>query len=594
MSGRPARLFVLAAIAGLAFGSMAPHRSLYAEPPAGGVALKPWEAEVERESATQTATIEQAKVTKTIQSVVSKYENRVFRDPSAINEYLLGRALYYAENPAAAKAAMERCLAAAPDFYYAHLRLAKLLLELKNLPDAEVHLRRVLASKPAHPEALSILAQIAMSRKDWKSARSWVNQRLAVDPADLAARHLLAVVCVNSKDWPAAKNELRYLLSRGPGNLNYRYMMGIVQLELGETDAGIAGLESVVHEQPSLLEALFALHGAYVKKEDWGRVRATLERMLPYLDEERRKGAYADIQKLKNGAPPPRTAVESRPKELTFDDLIRFVEDPNPVKREDALITIYDACVSGQVTQIPAKVLRRITSDIEPSDLARSTVVRILGTLAPEQVLPLLAVALYDESERVRMLAAEAIGGSRKPIGLAYLFPFLSSDGMSVSEYQSVRAALSDITGYVDLPAGTKAVATAADVAASRESWRRWRLSDASDPIKRAAVQQLIEYREQSAERFLYDFVLDPSFGVMSEAYRAMRNALARTPRDPVEGKTFPLFPSVPDADVTRANMRSLQDRVVAWWTNFVSERRAYLRASRPATPAPASGTPSK
>ena len=192
------------------------------------------------------------------------------------------------------------------------------------------------------------------------------------------------------------------------------------------------------------------------------------------------------------------------------------------------------------------------------------------------------------------MLAAEAIGGTRKPVGLAYLFPFLASDGMSVPEYQSVRAALSEITGFRDLPAGTKAVATAEDVTASREAWRRWRLSDASDDVKRAAVSQLIEYREQSAERFLYDFVLDPSFDVMSEAYRAMRNALARPPRDPVEGRTFPLFPSVADTEVTRANMRSLQDRVIVWWNQFVTERRAYLQAGRPAAPPPSSGVPPK
>jgi len=125
---------------------------------------------------------------------------------------------------------------------------------------------------------------------------------------------------------------------------------------------------------------------------------------------------------------------------------------------------------------------------------------------------------------------------------------------------------------------------TPEDVAASREAWRRWRLTDASDEVKRTAIRQLVEYREQTAERFLYDFVLDPSFDVMSEAYRAMRDAVRRTPRDPVEKKIFPTFPSVPDAEVTRASMRSIQDRVVAWMTTWVTERRAWL-ALRAATP---------
>jgi len=67
-------------------------------------------------------------------------------------------------------------------------------------------------------------------------------------------------------------------------------------------------------------------------------------------------------------------------------------------------------------------------------------------------VLPLLSVVLYDESERVRMLAAEAIGGTGRAVGLAYLFPLLGNDTMSPVEYQAVRTALSKITGFVDLP----------------------------------------------------------------------------------------------------------------------------------------------
>lgn len=569
-------------------------RPLRAEPP--GYAAAPSDQDVERETAAQNSLLEQAKVTKTIQSVVSKYENRVFRDPSALNEYLFGRALYYATNPASAKAAMERSLVAAPSFHQAHLRLAMLLLDLKNLSDAETHLRQVLALRPGQVEALSVLTQISMAKKDWKAAKAWIIQRLSADPSDVAARQNLALVFVQTGDWASARRELDALLARDADNLAYRHMRGVVLIELGELDAGIAVLEAVAHEQPSHLEALATLHRAYLKKENWGRVRVTLERMLPYLNEEMRKKALEDIKKLKelNGAPPPRAPVGgTEPKEATVDDLLRMVEDPNPARREDALITIYDACLNGQVTQIPSKVLRRIMSEVEPSDVARSTVVKILGTIAPEQALPLLAVALYDDSERVRMLAAEAIGGSKKPIGLAYLFPFLSSESMSVPEYQSVRRALADITGFRDLPAETIAVATPEDVAKSREAWRRWRLSDASDELKRAAIRQLGAYRETSAERFLYDFVLDPSFDVMSEAYRAMRDALARPPRDPVEGKTFPLFPVVKDDGVTREGMRALQDRVLAWWTNFVTERRAYIKAGRPSSP-PSSGTPPK
>ena len=112
-----------------------------APPAAGAVPPAPWELEVERETAAQTSAIEQAKVTRTIPAVVSRFENRVGRDASALNEYLLGRAQYYAGNPTAAKASMERCLRADPKFHFARSRLALLLVELKNYADAEAQLQ---------------------------------------------------------------------------------------------------------------------------------------------------------------------------------------------------------------------------------------------------------------------------------------------------------------------------------------------------------------------------------------------------------------------------------------------------------------------
>ena len=147
------------------------------------------------------------------------------------------------------------------------------------------------------------------------------------------------------------------------------------------------------------------------------------------------------------------------------------------------------------------------------------------------------------------------------------------------------------------MPRGQDTITTPAEMAASREAWRRWRLSDESKDQKLRAIRQMIEFKEMYAERFLYDFVLDPSFDVMAEAYRQMRDAVRREGRDPVEKKVFPKFPAVPDAEVTRASMRTLQERVAAWWADWIAERRAFQKArtggAPPAPPAgPTPGTP--
>lgn len=584
MSTPPRRPFrrPLALLACALAATLAAARGAAAAPPASSVPLAAWERDVEDEIAKQDVIFAQAKATNTQQAVVSRFENRVGRDPSALNEFLLGRAQFYADNKTAAKAAMERALAARPDFYFARLRLAVLFAELRSYDEARAQLRLVLTQKPGLRAALELLARCAVGTKDWDGAVRALGEILSADPSDLAARKNLAFVHMERKAWADAEREITILTTRDPNDLTFRFMSASVCLETGREDRAAALLESIVREQPGSFEALRALVRLYERRQDWPRLRSTLERMLPYVDDDARRKIQADIETLKKG-PPPAAAPERRAP--TLAELVQMVDDPDPNRRENALIALYDGCLSGEVKQIPSAVLRRITSDVEPSDAARSFAVKILGTLAPEQVLPLLSVVLYDESERVRMLAAEAIGGTGRAVGLAYLFPLLSSESMSVYEYQALRTALGRITGFSDLPPGATSVKTAEDVAASREAWRRWRLSDASDEVKRAAIRQLVEFREQAAERFLYDFVLDPSFDVMSEAYKAMREAVRRAPRDPVEKKVFPAFPSVPDAEVTRASMRSLQDRVATWMASWVAERRAWLRLREAAPP---------
>ena len=226
---------------------------------------------------------------------------------------------------------------------------------------------------------------------------------------------------------------------------------------------------------------------------------------------------------------------------------------------------LYEACRLGYVKQVPQTVLRHVALFVEPDAECRSWVVKILGQLTP-QILPLLATALYDEAREVRVLAADALGGLKEPAGVAYLFPFVLTEGLDLQELSAVRAALSAIARWRDLPPAEDQVTTEAQAAAVREAWRRWQVSDASTEVKLAAVRQLRAVDRGTSEMYFYNFVEDPTFEVMRQAYAAMREAVSREPQDSAERKVFPLFPAVADADVTRPNMRSIQDRVAAWW----------------------------
>src|SRR5690606_18760337 len=100
----------------------------------------------------------------------------------------------------------------------------------------------------------------------------------------------------------------------------------------------------------------------------------------------------------------------------------------------------------------------------EPDPECRKWVVKILGTLDRPRSVPLLRLALSDEDVDVRMLAAETMGETGQPACIAYLLPYAASDSLGTVEYQVIRAALSRLTGYADLPPGLDAVSTPAEV----------------------------------------------------------------------------------------------------------------------------------
>jgi tetratricopeptide (TPR) repeat protein len=535
-----------------------------------------WEAEVEHETADQTAQIDRARQRKAMAGVVNSYASRLSRDRSPLNHYLYGRALYYNGDPVGARAQMQLALEADPGFYPARLRMALLLLELKNYPDAESQLTQVLGNRPDHAEALELMTRCAVEQKDWTRAVGFLTRRLDRDPTDVRARALLAQVHMQRLDWDAALREWTFLRERDPASAEYRYYQAVCRFQKGDLAAAATELEALAKEEPGRLEVLDRLRSVYAKQRDWDKVRLTLERMAPYLPEDKRKEVLEIVEQLRQG-PPQEGAAE--PAAVSWDTVIAAAtQEPAKDRRERALRALYEGCQMGYVKQVPGSVLRRVTSDVESDPDCRAWVVRILGQLSP-QVIPLVSLALYDEDATVRTIAAEVLGEMGEPVGVLYLLPFTETEGIDVVEYESVRAALARLTGWSDLPPGVTAVTSREDVAASRESWRRWRLADESTKVKLAAIRELEAVRETAPERFLFDAVQDPVFEVMQAAYFAMRKAVQRPPRDPVERKVFPRFPVVADAEVTRAGMRALQERVRAWWDEWIAERRAYLKA---------------
>jgi tetratricopeptide (TPR) repeat protein len=583
--GQEARVRTRRHVASALLGALAvlgvfPAAPAVAEPPSPSA---PWVREVEEESAELDRQLADAKQRGATKGVVAKYASRVSRNPSALHYFLYARTLYHAGgpegrgDPVAAAAHMRKALEADPAFFPAHVKLAMLQIDLKAYPQAEANLAEALRLAPWNVEATKLLVRVAEDTKDWPKARRHLETLLAKDPGDIQVRKNLAWVYLQLKAWDEAVRELRVLKTRDPRDVEVRMALAEALRDKGALPEAVAELDAVLVDHPNDVRALDRLRQVLSRQKDWARVKTTLERMLPLLPEDKRKVVADLIEELRKG-PPPDVPTEAAPKRLTWEDV--FAETASPVvgRRRQALAAVYEGAVGGLLREIPGALRQRISSHVEPDATCRSLALRIVSTLN-EQHLPLLSTALYDEDQGVRLLAIETFEDLRPPVGLAYLAPLFADPNLDLAELSAVRAALTAITGFRDLAAG-ESIRTADEAAAVREAWRRWRLSDTSAPAKLAAIRQLMALSSEAyLERYLVDFVQDGSFEVMREAYLVLRGAVSRPGNDTIQKKLFPNFPRVEDAEVTRANMRTLQQRVSAWWSEWVAERRALLKA---------------
>ncbi len=575
-----AALLALALVAGLATAPGA----AFPDGPSGPAALAPWEAEVEHETETQTQEIEDARQRKSLANVVARYQNRLTRDPSALNHYLYGRALYYAEDPVGARRQMSAALAAEPRFWYAHLKLAVLFQELANPAERDAHLAAVLAVKPGHAEALKLSANAALDAKDWEKGIRILEALLTRYPADLEVRQNLAMAHYQRKDWEAAARELRILRGRAPANARFAMLLAAALLQKGDPEGGVKEAEDAARLESGNARPLKLLLEIHASRGDWARLQATYERLLPLLSGAELKAASEALERLRAGPPAPGPA-ETAPKPPTIDQLVAACQADEPAVRREALRHFHRGILEGAVREVPPSIRRRVTEDVEPDAQCRSWVVQIEARLMSRGLVN-LSFALSDRDRNVRMLAVEAMGDIGHPAGLAYLLPRILQVDDPV-EVGAIRNALARLTGRADAR-DRPPPSTAEEVEAIREEWRRWRLSDESVPAKVEAVKGLVAIGDPIRERYLAWFALDNSYETFREAYLALRDSVAEAPSNPLERKTFPRFPRVPDAELTRPGMRAVQDRVLAWWNDWLAERAAWLAERSPADAPPA------
>jgi hypothetical protein len=195
------------------------------------------------------------------------------------------------------------------------------------------------------------------------------------------------------------------------------------------------------------------------------------------------------------------------------------------------------------------------------------------------------AFALYDGVSEVRRLAAEALGEIGTPASVVYLrsYFFLVPVGAQATEddlreYNAARVALVAVTGHDDVPGAKEAWVAAADAAAVRDGWAEWFRTPPGVEVLLDGIRDLQRIGEIFPQRYLVDFMSEPSFEVAKASYQALLERSKGPPKGvtetALETKMWPRFPRVATSDVTPESLPGIRDAVTAWWGQYRALRQ--------------------
>ena len=148
-----------------------------------------------------------------------------------------------------------------------------------------------------------------------------------------------------------------------------------------------------------------------------------------------------------------------------------------------------------------------------------------------------------------------------------------------MSEYNAARGALVRLTGFDDLPIGAERWVAAAQLIGSWARWRAWLDSAAGVEAKLKAIGELERIGESHPEWYLMvPIFVDPSPVVVRAAYRALLAHVHSEPPDERARRLWPTFPRVDAEALDAAGLRTLRERLDAWWKEWCAARPAPAR----------------
>ncbi|NOJ98343.1 tetratricopeptide repeat protein [Corallococcus coralloides] len=180
---------------------------------------------------------------------------------------------------AQAKAEAEKLLAKNPHHRDALVVMAKLALVENKVPQAEGLLAKAEA-QGATAETGLVRANIAAQKGQLDAALKAYQGVLAAEPNRAEAHFGKGMMLIKQDKAPQALEALSQAAKLAPQNPVFRYRLGQVQLEAGQTDAGLATLREVLTLAPRFVPAYLSLSHALSAQDKLVDARKVLEQGL--------------------------------------------------------------------------------------------------------------------------------------------------------------------------------------------------------------------------------------------------------------------------------------------------------------------------
>ncbi len=582
-----ARALALLLLGGLGAGLVLPAR-----------ADAPWEQAVQRARREQDRLLQGAEREAEQRNLVTLYRNRAMARATALNQYLLGRILYYTGREDEARAPMQEALRLDPGFWFAELGLAQLALRTRDLAAARQAINSVRSRRPADLNALKLDAHLCVAERRWPEAQRLLEAVLGQSPErpeQLALRRLLGEVAMELGQWETARTWIEAVRREAGDDPVLAWQHAVVLFELGEDEGVLQALARLEARAEKSLPVLNLRQAALLRLQRVPEWIATLREMEPLLPEgPERAEVRALLAQYDRGLRP--TPPEPGFRRDPLAELLQRIQaDPDPDRRREALQRYYDA----DLATLEASVLARYDPTVEPDPGCRMWVMRLLGRFGRDsatartasQVATYLARALDDPASRVRRIAAEELGANGDPAATLYLLrallaqpldPLPADPGMRQAlevEFNAYRIALSRATRRPDLPASAGTWAPLEAAAGIQAGWAEWaRAPEAVAPLCEALAALCgAEGRPELwclswASTFVVEPYPDP---VALAAYRHIRAEVEALDPERRALRLLRDFPVHSDEDLAQGGAAPLRTAVREWWRRFLELRRA-------------------